>query len=109
MKRKKICKYLCLLFVAVCSVLFTTSLTAFAVRNEGGMEVIAHIETAPDETTQPVTDSTQGFIEQDESNISTGEAVSACVVISSLLFIISVIVIYFCRKNDRSNSIHGSE
>lgn len=109
MKREKICKYLCLLFVAVCSVLFTTSLTAFAVRNEGSMEVIAHIETAPDETTQPVTDSTQGYIEQDESNISTGEAISVCVVISSLLLIISVLVIYFCTKNDKSNSIRSSE
>lgn len=107
MKWIKIHKYLCLLFVAICSILFTTSLTAFAVRNEGNMEVIAHIETAPDETTQPVTDSTQSYIEQDESNISTGETVSACVVISLLLFIISVLVIYFCRKNDRSNNIHG--
>ena len=107
MKWIKIHKYLCLLFVAICSILFTTSLTAFAVRNEGNMEVIAHIETAPDETTQPVTDSTQGYIGQDESNISTGETVSACVVISLLLFIISVLVIYFCRKNDRSNNIHG--
>lgn len=109
MKRKNICKYLCLLFVAVCSILFTTSLTAFAVHNEGSMEVIAHIETAPDETTQPVTDSTQGYIEQDEINISTGEAVSVCAVISSLLLIISVLIIYFCTKNDKSNSIHSSE
>lgn len=109
MKREKICKYLCLLFVAICSVLFTTSLTAFAVHNEGSMEVTARIETVPAETTQPVTDSTQSYIKQDESNISTGETVSACVVISSLLFIISVLVIYFCRKKDRSNSIHGSE
>lgn len=98
-----------MLFVAVCSILFTTSLTAFAVRNEGSMEVIAHIETAPDETTQPVTDSTQGYIEQDESNISTREAISVCVVISSLLLIISVLVIYFCTKNDKSNSIRSSE
>lgn len=109
MKRKKICKYLCLLFVAVCSILSTTSLTAFAGHNEGSMEVIAHIETAPDETTQPVTDSTQGYIEQDESNISTGEAVSVCAVISSLLLIISVLIIYFCTKNDKCNSIHNSE
>lgn len=108
MKRKKICRYLCLLFVAVCSVLFTTSLTAFAVHNEGSMEVTARIETAPAQTTQPVTDNGSSA-EQDESNISTGETVSACVVISLLLFIISVFVIYFCRKNDRSNSIHGSE
>lgn len=107
MKRIKICKYLCLLFVAVCTVLFTASLTAFAVRNEGSMEVIAHIETAPAQTTQPVTESTTSYTEQDESNISTGETVSACVVISLLLFIISVLVIYFCRKNDRSNNIHG--
>lgn len=107
MKREKICKYLCLLFVAVCSVLFTTSLTAFAVHNEGSMEVTARIETAPAQTTQPVTDSTQSNIKQDESNILTGEAISVCVVISSLLLIISVLVIYLCRKNDRSDSIHG--
>lgn len=94
MKRKKTCKYLCLLFVAV--------------QTEGSMEVIAHIETAPAETTQPVTDNGSSA-EQDVNSISTGETVSACVVISSLLFIISVLVICFCRKNDRSNSIHGSE
>lgn len=109
MKREKICKYLCLLFVAICSILFTTSLTAFAVHNEGSMEVIAHIETAPDETTQSVTGSTQSYIEQDKSNISTGEALSVCVVISSLLLIISVLVIYFCTKNDKCNSIHNNE
>lgn len=62
-----------------------------------------------DSKTQPVTDSTQSYIEQDESNISTGEAVSVCVVISSLLLIISVLVIYFCTKNGKRNSIHSSE
>lgn len=54
-------------------------------------------------------DSTQSYIEQDESNISTEEAVSVCVVISSLLLIISVLVIYFCTKNGKRNSIHSSE
>lgn len=49
MKREKICKYLCLLCVTVCSILFTTSLTAFAVQTEGNMEVIAHIEAPSDE------------------------------------------------------------
>ncbi|MGN1466682.1 MAG: hypothetical protein ACI4W1_00085 [Ruminococcus sp.] len=106
MKRKKICKYLCLLFVAVCSVLFTTTLTAVAVQTDGSMEVIAHIETAPVQTTQPVTDNGSSA-EQDVNSISTGGAISVCVVISLLLLIISVLVIYFCRKNDRSNSIHG--
>ena len=106
MKRIKIKKCLCLLFVAICSVPFTTSLSADAVHTDGSMEVIAHIETAPSETTQPATHS-GSTVPPDNGSISTGETVSACVVISLLLFIISVLVIYFCRKNDRSNNIHG--
>ncbi|MGN0502687.1 MAG: hypothetical protein ACI4HN_07150 [Ruminococcus sp.] len=70
MKREKICKYLCLLFVAVCSILFINSLTAVAVQADESMEVIAHIETAPAQTTQPVTDN-GGFAEQDVNSIVT--------------------------------------
>ena len=108
MKWIKIFKYLCLLFVAVCSVLFTTTLTAVAVHTDGSMEVIAHIETAPDETSQPTTDSGSTVV-PDSGSVSTGEAISACFVLSLLLLVISVLVIYFCRKNNKSNSIHGSE
>lgn len=82
--------------------LFTTSLTAFAVNNEGSMEVTARIETAPAETTQPTTDGSSA--EQDGSSVLTGETASVCVVLSSLLLIASVLVIYVCMKIDRSNS-----
>ncbi|MGN0558079.1 MAG: hypothetical protein ACI4IS_01345 [Acutalibacteraceae bacterium] len=88
--------------------LFTTSLTAVAVQLDGSMEVIAHIETAPDETSQPATDSGSTAV-PDEGNVLTGEAISACVVISLLLLEISVLVIYICNKNDKSNSIHSRE
>ena len=97
-----------MLFVAVCAVLFTTSLTAFAARNEGSMEVTARIETAPAETTQPSADSDSTVL-PDNGNISTGEAISACVVISLLLLAASLLVIYFFNKNDKCNSIHSSE
>ncbi|MGN0459375.1 MAG: hypothetical protein ACI4HL_00510 [Ruminococcus sp.] len=70
------------------------------------MEVIAHIETAPAETTQPATESGSGVV-PDNGSVSTGEKVSACVVISLMLLIISALVIYFCRKNDKTNSIPG--
>lgn len=72
-------------------------------------EVIAHIEKASDETTQSVTDSTDSPAKDDENIISTGKSVSFYVIIFSLLLIVSVLVIYFCRKNDRCNNIHDCE
>ncbi|MGN0550322.1 MAG: hypothetical protein ACI4I4_00570 [Acutalibacteraceae bacterium] len=72
------------------------------------MEVTARIETAPAETTQPSADS-GGTVLPDSGNISTGEAISACVVISLLLLIVSLLVIYFFNRNDKRNNIHGSE
>lgn len=50
MKWKKICQYLCLLIVTACSILITSSLTVFAAHADESMKVIAHIETAPNET-----------------------------------------------------------
>lgn len=72
------------------------------------MEVIAHIETAPAETTQPATDS-GSTVPPDNGSISTGETVSACVVISLLLLIISALVIYICNKNDKRSRIHDNK
>lgn len=57
MKKTKINMCLCLLFVTVCSMLFMTYMNAFAAHTDGSTEVIAHIETAPSETVQNVTDS----------------------------------------------------
>ena len=89
--------------------LFMTSLNAFAAHTDGNTEVIAHIEKASDETTQSVTDSTDSPAKDDENIISTGKSVSFYVIIFSLLLIVSVLVIYFCRKNDRCNNIHDCE
>ncbi|MGN0462948.1 MAG: hypothetical protein ACI4HZ_10970 [Ruminococcus sp.] len=72
------------------------------------MEVIAHIETAPAETTQPATES-GSTVPPDNGSVSTGETVSACVVISLLLLIISAFVIYICNKNGKTKSIPGNK
>lgn len=100
MKRKKICKYLCLLFVAVCSVIFTTSLTAFAVHNEGSMEVTARIEAPSDE---PPSSSN---IDSDPNSPQTGSDSSFALWIFLLLISCSalvVTVVYEKRKNILQN------
>ena len=104
MKRIKINKCLCLLLAAVCLMLFTVSLTVFSAHADGSTEVTARIETAPSATSQPPAESESRVPEQDISNVSTGEAISAYVVISLLLFIISVLVIYFTVKTIRTNA-----
>ncbi|MGN0476320.1 MAG: hypothetical protein ACI4HM_03180 [Ruminococcus sp.] len=76
------------------------------------MEVIAHIETAPAETTvataptvtTPVKNGEVPQGNQGENSISTGDALQTYILISSALIIISALVIYFCRKNDKSRS-----
>ena len=88
-----------MLFAAVCFVLFTTAFPAFAACTEGCMEVIAHIETAPAETSPPAADSGSTVL-PDNGNHSAGQAIFACIVIS-LLLLISVLVIYLRRKNDK--------
>ncbi len=55
MKKIKIIKAFCLLFVAVSSIVFMTSMTAFAAHTDGNTEVAAHIENGTIETTQTVT------------------------------------------------------
>lgn len=67
------------------------------------MEVTARIETVPEETSQPATDSGSTVV-PDKDSVSTGEAISVCVVTSLLLLEISVLVIYMCNKNDKSRS-----
>lgn len=109
MKHKRFNECLFLIFVTVCSMLFMTSLNAFAAHTDGSTEVIAHIEKASDETTQSVTDSTDSPAKDDENIISTGKSVSFYVIIFSLLLIVSVLVIYFCRKNDKCNNIQDCE
>ena len=101
MKKIKKNKCLCLLLAVVCLMLFTASLTVFSAHADGSTEVTARIETAPSATSQPPAESESRVPEQDISNVSTGEAISAYVVISLLLFIISVLVIYFYSKNNK--------
>lgn len=96
MKRKIICKYLCLLFVAVCSVLFTTVLTAVAVQTDGSMKVIAHIETHSDEDSSPANTNT------DSKSPPTGNDSNLDILIP-LLFVSggALIVTAVCEKRKK--------
>lgn len=98
MKNIKINKCLCLLFVVVFSILYLTSLTVFAAHTDGSTEVVARIETVPNETTHPDTDNSSSDM-QDESNFSTGDAVSVGVIIALFTLIISTFVIFLCINN----------
>lgn len=98
MKKTKINKCLCLLFITVCSILFIIPLTDFAVYADGSTKVIAHIETAPTETIQTVTTDDSSFAAQDKSNVSTGDIASDRFVIFLILLMISVLVIFFGNK-----------
>lgn len=91
-------KAFCLLFVAVCSIVFMTSMTAFAAHTDGSMEVIARIETVPNETTNPTTNGSSSDF-QYEGNVSTGDAVYVCVVIALFVLMISTLVIFLCINN----------
>lgn len=99
MKRIKINKCLLLLFVAVCSMLFMTSLTAFAAHTDGSTKVNARIEVDSTETTQLVTGEDSNYNVQDESNVLTGDAVYACTVIALFVLMISILVIFLCINN----------
>ena len=92
-----------MLFAAVCFVLFTTPFPAFAANTEGCMEVIAHIETAPAESSPPAADSGSTVL-PDNGNHSAGQALFDCIVIS-LLLLISVPVICLRCKNDQKQEI----
>lgn len=98
MKRIKIIKVFCLLFVAVCSIVFMASMTAFAAHTDGNTEVVAHIETRTIETTQAVTDNTNASVTDDENNISTGDMIFVSAAISFILLLISLFVLILCNK-----------
>lgn len=79
-----------------------TSLTVFAVHSDGSTEVIAHIESTAAEATQTVTHDNNIPVTYDETEISTGQIISVCVVFALLLLLISMLVIYLCTvKNQR--------
>lgn len=98
MKRIKIIKAFCLLFVAVCSIVFMTSMTAFAAHTDGNTEVVAHIENGTIETTQTVTDNANASVTDDENNISTGDMIFVSAAISFILLLISLFVLILCNK-----------
>lgn len=102
MKWIRICKCLCLLFVAICSILFSVFFAALAADADGSMAVTARIEATSDEVSQPVNSGSSYTVSssaQDKSNVLTGDAASACVVIFLLLLIISSLVVCYCSKN----------
>lgn len=98
MKRIKIIKAFCLLFIAVCLIVFMTSMTAFAAHTDGNTEVVAHIETCTIETTQAVTDNANASVTDDENNISTGDMIFVSAAISFILLLISLFVLILCNK-----------
>lgn len=98
MKRIKIIKAFCLLFIAVCLIVFMTSMTAFAAHTDGNTEVVAHIETCTIETTQAVTDNTNAYMTDDENNILTGDIIFVSAAISFILLLISLFVLILCNK-----------
>lgn len=98
MKRIKIIKAFCLLFVAVSSIVFMASMTAFAAHTDGNTEVVAHIENCTIETTQTVTDNANASVTDDENNISTGDMIFVSAAISFILLLISLFVLIICNK-----------
>lgn len=92
MKKTKINKCLCLLFITVCSILFISSLTDFAVYADGSTKVTAHIETSQAETT----DDSDSSVVQNDSNVSTGDTLYFDVIIILFLIVIAQLVIFFC-------------
>ena len=102
MKRTKTIKYLFLLFIAVSSILFISSITPSAVRNDGSTEVIAHIETSPTEATQPSADNNSSSVPCDENDVSTGDMSSGDILFLLILILISALVIFLCSKNSNN-------
>lgn len=105
MKRIKIIKAFCLLFIAVCLIVFMTSMTAFAAHTDGNTEVVAHIETCTIETTQAVTDNANASVMDDENNISTGDMIFVSAAISFILLLISLFVLIICNKYNAHTEI----
>lgn len=105
MKRIKIIKAFCLLFVAVSSIVFMTSMTAFAAHTDGNTEVVAHIENGTIETTQTVTDNANASVTDDENNISTGDMIFVSAAISFILLLISLFALILCNKYNAHTEI----
>lgn len=83
--------------------LSAVSLTSFAARNEGNMEVTAHIEAPSAESSQPESSVADSSVAQDSGDVPTGDTMHYYyVVIALFLLIISVPVILFCNKKDRN-------
>lgn len=106
MKRIRIIKAFCLLFIAVCLIVFMTSMTAFAAHTDGNTEVVAHIETCTIETTQAVTDNANASVMDDENNISTGDMIFVSAAISFILLLISLFALILCNKYNAHTEIH---
>lgn len=105
MKRIKIIKAFCLLFIAVCSIVFMASMTAFAAHTDGNTEVVAHIENGTIETTQTYTDNTNASVTDDENNISTGDMIFVSAAISFILLLISLFALILCNKYNAHTEI----
>lgn len=85
---------LCLAFAT-----YTPSASAF--QYDGNTEVVARIETAPSEATQPATDGDS----TDDNDVSTEDIIFDCITVSFLLFLFSALVILLCCRNSRRTKV----
>lgn len=70
------------------------SLTAFAAHTDENTEVIACIETVPTDSVHPSDNNTDNTVLQDETNISTGEMLSVCIIFALIISFIAMLL-YF--------------
>lgn len=89
------------MIILVASIFFMYSASALAFYNNGNTEVFAHIEASSSESTPNETDDNSAPATHDETDTpTTGYIISDCVIVASLLLVVSLLVIYLCRKKE---------
>lgn len=100
MKLINIKRCICLLIITAFALTLSVSLSASAVRYEGGTEVIAHID--PASKTQPTTVGEDNLKPQDNSNVLTGKEISIYSIIAIVILLASAVIIYICINRRKS-------
>lgn len=97
MRNNKIIKALCLIFLSVCLAFAAYTPPASAVQYDGSTEVLARIETASSEATQPTADGSSPAY-ADDSDVSTGDIAFGGIITALVLFLFSALVILVCNR-----------
>lgn len=98
---KKFFCYLVFISLSFCMIFSVCMVSAAQIQYNGSTEVVAHIETAPENTTEVISDD-YSDVEYDDSTVSTGDNILYIAVIVSLIVAFAFVIVAMEQLKNKS-------